>query len=468
MESNFKQIKTFIQEVENYLIEYNDTKFIQETYVEYEGKIRTIDSSIVRNNEVLAIFEYKTETKKIKPQYFSEAVPTLNFSFRFLVISTGRYHKVLDRYSGEVNTYESTKELLDAILKRLAPNEISKIKSQISETIEKVIFDYLEDFKINNHPLNKLKPKIKNHFSKEKIKKNLLYNNDGQFFHLSKDIRNLSNFENQFFKLLIEELKPNEYIYRYTTLDTVFSTIKYASVRLNGIVGMNDISEVGYVQSYFDNGFIPMESDEDINEVNNRFILCSSTLNDDLMQWRLYGDDCKGACLKFKVNQRNALSGLQLRKINYGIERDGKNYHPELELISLIIKSVKDLNKQSIQFRALGIWKHFFKSYEYKPEKEVRLLLIRSKNNSIKGEQQILNQPHNLKKDWDLTTSHRIANPYVTISLSDILLPIELTEVVFGAKCPEVLTNMKQFQQLLKEKNLTAVTTSLSKIINYR
>ncbi len=327
--------------------------------------------------------------------------------------------------------------------------EINGFKEKISITIEKVVLDFIKDFDMQTHPLYKLKSKLKLHFTKERIIKSLRYNTDGQFFHLSADIRDLKNFENTFFKLLTEVMNPNEFIYRYTSLDTVFSTINNKSVRLNGIVGMNDISEVGYVESYIDDAFIPMETDENVNEINNRFILCSSSLNDDLMQWRLYGEDCKGACLKFMVKEISPLSGLQLRKICYGIEVEGRNYHPELELISKIIKAVKEFNKQSMQFRALGIWKHFFKSFEYKPEQEIRLLIILSRNKSIKGEKLDNQQPHSFEKKWCLTTSHQIANPFVIIELKDKLLPIELTEIVLGPKCPELVTNKKQLEQLL-------------------
>jgi len=467
MEEKYIPIQTFIKEVKTYLTNHKNVKFIEESYVETDGKFKIIDSAIVRNNETLAIFEFKAGAKEIKPQDFYEALPPLNISFKFLVLSTGTYHGVLDRYSDEVSEFKTTKSLLDFLFNIPATKETSEQIESIAETIEKVVLDYLENFNIENHPLNKLKTKLANHFSKEKIQKNIRYNKDGQFFHLSADIRDLKNFENTFFRLLTEEMKANEFIYRYTTLDTVFSTVKFASVRLNGIVGMNDISEVGYVESYLDNGFIPMKNDEEVEQINNRFILCSSILSDDLMQWRLYGDDCKGACLKFKVKKTSLLSGLQLRKISYGIERNGENYHPELELISKIINTVKEDNKQSIQFRALGIWKHFFKSFEYKPEQEVRLLLILSKNKSIKGEQ-IAEQPHLLSKDWCLTTSHQIVNPFVTISLTDTSLPCELTEVILGPKCPEVITNKKQFEQLLREKNFKSVETKFSKIKNYR
>lgn len=468
MEEKYVSIKAFIEEVKTHLSNFKNVKFIQESYIETDGKIKIIDSAIIRNNETLAIFEFKPGAKEIKSQDFYEALPQLNISFKFLILSTGFIHKVLDRYSDEVSVFNTTKSLLDFIFNIPATKETAKQTEDIAETIEKVVLDFLDNFNLTSHPLNKLKTKLANHFSKEKILKNIRFNKDGQFFHLSSDIRDLKNFENTFFRLLTEEMKENEFIYRYTTLDTVFSTVKYTSVRLNGIVGMNDISEVGYVESYLDDGFVPMESIEDVEQINNRFILCSSVLSDDLMQWRLYGDDCKGACLKFKVKKTSLLSGLQLRKISYGIEVNGRNYHPELDLISKIIKAVKDENKQSIQFRALGIWKHFFKSFEYTPEQEVRLLLIVSKNKSIKGEQLAEQQLHSLNKDWCLTTSHQIVNPFITISLSDATLPFDLAEVILGPKCPEVITNKKQFEQLLREKLLGNVTTKFSRIKNYR
>ena len=59
---------------------------------------------------------------------------------------------------------------------------------------------------------------------------------------------------------------------------------------------------------------------------------------DDLMQWRLYGDDAKGACIKFvtkatlKTSQR-----FYLGKVKYANEQ---NHHPELLFIKEIIKKL--------------------------------------------------------------------------------------------------------------------------------
>lgn len=465
MEDKYIPIQKFLREAKAYLAKQKDAKLVTESYVGSNEDPILIDCYIVRNNEVLAIFEFKAGEKEIKPQDFYEAFPPLKASFKFLILSTGNFHKVLNRYSDEVSEYTTTNSLLDFLFDIPAKKETTEQIGSIAETIEKAVLNYLDKFNLDGHPLNGLKTRLAQHFSKERVQKNIHFNKDGQFFHFSTDIGDLKNYENTFFRLLTQEMKANEFIYRYTTLDTIFSTVKFSSVRLNGIVGMNDISEVGYVESYLDESFIPMENDEDVDQINSRFILCSSILSDDLMQWRLYGDDCKGACLKFKVKKTSLLSGLQLRRISYGVELKGENYHPELEIISEIIKAVKEHNKQSIQFRALGIWKHFFKSFEYTPEQEVRLLLILAKNKSIKGEQSNI---HSFNKEWCLTASHQIANPFLTIPLSDKSLPFELTEIILGPKCPEIITNKKQFEQLLREKAFNNVETKHSKIKNYR
>lgn len=468
MEDKYVPIQKFLKEAEAYLDKKPGVRYVRESYIESEGKFIMLDFVIVQNDEILAVFEFKAGATEIKPRDFYEATPPLNMSFKYLVISTGSQHKVLDRYSDEVAEYHSSKSLLDSLFELLPAAKRKQEIENIAATIEHVVLNFLHSSEIKPHPLEALKTKLANHFSKEKIQKHLRYNSDGQFFHFTGDLRDLETFENTFFRLLTEEVKTDEFIYRYTTLDTVFSTIKYTSIRLNGIVGMNDTSEVGYVESYLDNGFVPMDNITDVEQINNRFIFCSSVLRDDLMQWRLYGDDCKGACLKFRVKKSSLLSGLQLRKISYGIEKDGKNYHPELVLVAEIIKAVKELHKQSVQFRALGIWKHFFKSFEYSPEKEVRLLLIRTNTESIKGERLVDEQPHSIKKDWCLTTSHQIINPFVTIALDDDAIPFELKEIMLGPKCPEIIANKKQFTQLLRERNLDNVTTEISRIKNYR
>ncbi|GEP52631.1 hypothetical protein FNO01nite_33030 [Flavobacterium noncentrifugens] len=464
---NYQRIQEFIESFSRLVHERKDLKLVVDTYTHFEGKFKMLDAILLRENESLAIFEFKPRGKQINLQDMFEAFVPLEVSFKFLILSNGTIHKVLNRFSNQIRDFENAAELLLFLLEIPSEEEIKRVKNAIAEGIENVVSNFFASFD-RNHKLNSKKEILLQLLTRENVVKNLQYDKNGQFYHISNDIRKLENLENRLFKILIDEVNQNESIYRYTNLDTIFSTIDKESLRLNGIAGMNDISEVGYVETYLDQNFIPFKTPKDVDRLNRRFILCSSTLNDDLIQWRLYGDDCKGGCLVFRLKEQKDIPGLQIRKINYGVEVNGENYHPELELIAHIIDFVKVIIRDSFQFRTLSIWKHFFKSFEYAPEKEVRLLLIQNDQNNIKGEAFNGFNPHSLDKKWCLTTSHKILNPFMVISLNDKALPLELTDIILGPKCPEIVINQTQFTQLLSEKKMGNVKVKISRIKNYR
>ncbi len=462
--NEYSSIQNFVRKLNSFIAKKEGLQFITDTYLEVENKTHIIDGVLIKNREALAVFNFKSGLKAIISKDFLFGRDLYEISHKFLVVTNGDFSRVLDRYTDEIHEFGNVKALVNFLTKLPTEAEVKEMSSSIAKAIESAVVDFLKkDSKFTASE----KRLLINHFATNSILENLLFDFDGQFFHLSPDIRNLDNFENTFFRILIKEVKSGICIYRYTALDTVFATLNYKSIRLNGIAGMNDTSEIGYVETYIDKDFVPLQKPKEIEDLNKRFILCSSILNDDLMQWRLYGDDSKGACLVFKVSQENSLSGLQIHKISYGRKISGKNYHSELELIKAIVLAAKSL-KHSFQFRGLNIWKHFFKSFEYEPEQEVRLLVILSSENSFKGEGLlVLDQRHNIQRSWVLTASHKILNPYITIPLDDFGLPLRLEKIILGPKCPELSTNQKQFGELIREKQL-GIEVEISKINNYR
>ncbi len=465
------QIQNFISSLQHELSEnkekYKGIKFVSETYFYSSKKVKIIDGTLVKNNEIIAVFEFTPKSRPLSVEnawkYFSES----KLIFRYIVVTNGEEFVILDNYTGEIRETTDLKELLNILLTIPTENEISELKKSISKIIEDNANKFFSD-----------REDIIKHLSIKNVEKHLIFNENGHYFHLSKDIRNLSNFENKLFGYFLEDVNTGEEIHRYTSLETVFATINHKSIRLNGLVGMNDISEVGYVENYLDDAnYLPYWDDrtspQTISAINRRFILCSSSLEDDLNQWRLYGDDSTGAGLTFKVKRTSRIPGIQLKKVSYGKKRNNKNYHHELEFLKNVINDVKDKAQQSLKFRTLNIWKHFFKSFEYEPEKEVRLLIIVSRTNNIKGEQQHTLAPHSLKTEWNLTHSHKIINPFITIDLDDNDLPIKLTKIWLGPKSPEKYINKKQFEELLRKSRINysghhSVDVVLSNIKNYR
>lgn len=227
-------------------------------------------------------------------------------------------------------------------------------------------------------------------------------------------------------------------VYRYIPLESLFKTLQYGTIRMSGLPGMNDVSEVDYVENFLYGK--SLNSDE----INNIFILsCSIDKDDDLTQWRLYADDAKGARLKFN-NFNKKDDAFTFRKIKY-IDTDSK----PLKKLKGLVEYVKRVTGYTFVFKTLHEWCHFIKPKDYAVESEVRLLYNSSKSCKVLHH----------SDDWLFAYGTSIANPFIELSLSNLynkddkeVFPLELVDIKLGPKCPERETNKSQLKKLIQEK----------------
>lgn len=257
--------------------------------------------------------------------------------------------------------------------------------------------------------------------------------NDGSYYFKDDE-------EFLFWKKLLELEKDSpQLLYRYTSLDTVFFLLKNCMYRMNGIVGMNDTSEI----DYFDDYCYTSKNKPSYQRLNNLFLSSCSLLYDDLTMWRLYGDDAKGVCLAFEIKP-DMQKEFMLQMVSYANEKKKNN---KLDLI-------KELIKKKVVFNDIDKWKHFFKAKDYSIEEEIRLLYINDLPN---------------KRDWLKTNDSFIINPYVEFDINSKEFPLTLTEVMLGPKCPEKETNEEQLKELIRQKNYPRpIDVKTSSIKNYR
>ena len=248
--------------------------------------------------------------------------------------------------------------------------------------------------------------------------------------------------ERLFWKQLLERgnERPSTTIFRYTSLDTVFFLLKNGTYRMNGIVGMNDTSEI----DYFDDYCYTSKNQPSYQILNNLFLSSCCSLEDNLTMWRLYSDDAKGVCLEFENMYYD--SEFMLQRVSYADEVG----------VNLKLDLIKELIKNNVVFYEIDKWKHFFKAKDYSVENEIRLLFSDDLKTSIVK-----------NRDWVKTSDHSIINPYVEFEISNPEFPLKLKTIVLGPKCPEQTTNEYQLKELIRQKNyLIDVRTSLIK--NYR
>nr|MDA3905204.1 DUF2971 domain-containing protein [Bacteroidales bacterium] len=255
-------------------------------------------------------------------------------------------------------------------------------------------------------------------------------------FVFDSDESGIFSFENQFFIKMLGEFKEQK-VCRYSGLSTIFDMLNFLSFRMNGLVGMNDKTEVNYVENYLNGIKRPLikEHYNTVRAINNRYITSCSGVDrvDDLTMWRLYANDAKGTCLVFNVKRNNLNNHVLLQKVKYA---DENGEHKELDFLKQIKEEVESSTGFKFEFRKLGYWKHFFKPFDYAIEEEVRLLVI--DNNSFSR----------LNTNWVMTHTHSIINPIIDFRLNSKDFPLQLKEIILGPKCPEQETNLVQLQEM--------------------
>lgn len=257
--------------------------------------------------------------------------------------------------------------------------------------------------------------------------------------------------EKALFKVLLGKVEESE-ICRYTSFHSLMRILNTKKASVCSIVGMNDKSECYYFDSYIENkgvsDFVTM-SPSTVHELNSNFIMSCSGINrkDKLTMWRMYGDEAKGVCLVYKIDDMG--SDFVLAPVSYANE-DGS--HPEIDFI-------KDLQENlRIVFPSLDVWKHFFKPFEYADENEIRLLYKDVNASNYK---------------WIQATGD-ILCPIVEfpIEKQKNRFPLILKEVCLGPKCPEKEVNSSQLDMYANQLDIKYVggqlNIAVSKIDNYR
>jgi hypothetical protein len=352
------------------------------------------------------------------------------FKVRYFIYTDGITFYFYDRFiNPKVRIKTDNKGFVTRLTRQISLDNLRKLKMAVSKIIEEQIE------KENQFPkLNDLFKKNSNRVTRE-LK---LSSDFTLFFEGGKT--DFDSFEHQFFLGLLDNDVPKT-IYRYCAFDRAFQILNDGTIAMLGLPGMNDTTEPNYVDNYLndlDDKFweLPPQS---IAAVNRRFIMSCTVHDDDLMQWRLYGDDAKGACVKFETKATLKTSQrFYLGKVKYANEQ---NQHPELLFIKEIIRRVRQELFFDLKFVLLYVWRHFFKPKEYNYEGEIRLLYIHRKAER--------------EKKWVIAQPYSIVNPMVIFDLNKNEFPLIIKEVMLGPNRAERQLNSSQLKQMLSEKGKT-------------
>jgi hypothetical protein len=338
---------------------------------------------------------------------------------------------------------------------REEPN-ITKVDDD-SEFIKNTIINSIDQYKLEDPLQKKSIEAVKLIIEDTSVEDLFEYNHEGRFYHFkSSDKTSLEDIEHKFFQSLLRPVTEKA-VCRYTTFDNIFLTLNHQTYRMASHIPMNDRGEVDYVDKYIGDYYKPLNSLSmvELKQMNNSFISSCTTIDkkDDLTMYRLYGDDSKGVCLCFTVIDNSLKDNIIIRKISYGVSPGN---HPELDLINHIVNMLITVHGIRFRFQFLDIWKHFFKSSDYKMEEEVRLLFIEDPANPLKD------------SGWVISSPDRILSRYIMFELNNPDFPLRLEKIILGPNCPEGHLNRRQFEVLLNSKGMSGVSVELSRIDSYR
>lgn len=243
--------------------------------------------------------------------------------------------------------------------------------------------------------------------------------------------------EDAFFSHLLNGKIPIK-LCRFTSRHNLFLLLKDGKQNMCSIVCMNDKSEETYADKKIGGG----DSWEKLHlENNNCFILSMmpQEKSDDLTMWRLYGDDAKGVCLNYEIKKNHRgrkLNGdFYISCVSYG---ESVKIHRELDFLLSI--SQIHLNHWQFQFNRWYIWRHFFKSFRFKDEKEVRLLYL---SDGKKKEE----------KQWIENSESGIVSKMLLFPMRPTdTFPLTLTNVIVGPKAPEPKKIAEQFGFIVSQE----------------
>jgi hypothetical protein len=408
--------------------------------------IDDIDVDIVvdyKRSVMIAIGVYINEDCCEKESFLLKALKRTHIPVGFLFDENLNIHIFLNKKGclNKTNIGANLDNLISLIREQCATITVNPNKQEVEQKLMHV-FDSIPDFDTKNACKNLLKSCCDN------LKYSL-----GQIFLSEKD-------ENQFMLTLLGKVDC-DFFWRYTSFSSLFETLKEQKQILRCPISMNDASEGTYADSkmpWFDSY---IKNDTYYSRKNDVFILscCECGKEDDLVMWRLYGDDSKGVCIKYSVDSDKIdKDHVFLARVNYANKND--NTHPELDFLACLQNTIIAKNWYFI-LRKWHIWRYFFKSSDYDEENEIRLVF-----NSYQCEE----KAYRPEIEWFLDRSSHIPNKMAKFSVENF--PLRIEEIVLGPNMPNAETNIEQIEYMALNEldNITkpSLFVRKSKIKNYR
>lgn len=363
-----KDNRKTIKDIEEKIISWQkkDYSFRREVVIPSANRQYRVDLLMYMGDELEAVFEIKEKltVQSIDDTQMQLMQLALSINAPYAVMCDSENAYLFDVYGYADKGYIPDWIALDDAMKELTSIEEREVPISKYHA-DKVVTAFKEAFR-NSGISNKIQGGYFQSLNADTIIRNATESALNSI-HFS------TEFEIEFFKALLKAYQVDE-ICRYTTLDTLNRILTDKKQSCCSIVCMNDKSECYYADHYvYEKESLPLSalSDESVRELNSHFITSCTNIShaDNLSMWRMYADNARGVCLVFQMDEEKIKKGFLLAPVSYARE-DGS--HPELEIIKEVMNT--SLKKYRIVFRTFNLWKHFFKSFDYAEEAEIRLL----------------------------------------------------------------------------------------------
>lgn len=256
--------------------------------------------------------------------------------------------------------------------------------------------------------------------------------------------------EDLFFRKLLPTKRIGN-MCRYATIESAFRLLKDKKQNMCNILCMNDKSEGIYADKIVF-GRAPDSKEKAFAESDNCYIvsMMDNSMEDNLTMWRLYGDDAKGVCISYG-NKKTLMNNFFLARISYGKLIKGREVHKELDFIRKIHHCDFGGGWRFV-FNRWGIWKHFFKSYHFCDEDEIRLLYLDQNDDRASFE-------------WIKNSNSQIVTKMQLFSFGDF--PLDVKNIKVGPKSAEPEIIRRQLKRLAQTQKIN-ISVGTSRIEIYR
>jgi hypothetical protein len=415
------------------------------------------DFEIYFKDELVGLLEIKTQLffpGKVAESFFKK----YDNSYKIFLITDGRKYYLYNFLSFHENKRPTYSGGLTPLIKRhFQYSNKATSQNELKIKFERIFNDLVNKlFKISSIKITKQEVinSIKNSFQMDEKRKLIMVNSSSE--------QTKNRIEYILFNLIFDAPEPNKdgetIIYRYTTMDSVFSTLNKLKYRINGIQGMNDQKEGIFTLSQIFRNRIDLENDVELsNRFNQIFISSCSKHKDNLTMWRLYGDNSKGISLELAINS-NIKNPFVIKNVTYvGTRR-------EEEILNILTTTVNEFLNYgyTLSPEILSLIPFFLKVNHYNVEGEIRVLYDKTLHQSI--------NPATTEFDWGIAKPLNIARPYVDFNMLkpdgtiNDELPFKIKSIVLGPNCPHEKRNLLQFKTLLTEKGFGHVPIVQSSI----